>query len=355
MIINQYKNIDTKQKTIVLIVLGLLAYNIPLITKYILAGHIIRDYNLSAYAFTYFNAGFIVRGLIPTVLDLLHLNNELGYLILYNITLIFYIYSIVYIAKLHKIEHNFYFIFSFIFLFFGIPHFVFDAFRTDMIIQLLAMVVYIFLYKEKILYSIVISLIAILIHEAAVFLVVPIFLLLINDAVWKKYGIAAILLVFTYLCLKFSHKTDADTAVKILQDFFKVEEVPKRFADIYTNEIGSNRKVVFSYMYQWMKAPNIIAIGGYLMLLIFSFFYLLKQSFFKYYWLFLFPLILCVIAVDFPRWICFAYFLAFIFSAHSGYFLKNRFFLFLVATIVLGIPIAVAFRYSLLEVWFWIF
>jgi len=351
MIPTQYKNIDTPKKTSVVILLGLLAYNIPLITKYLLVGHITRGYNFSLYAFTYFNSGFIARGLIPTLLDILHLNNEVGFLVIYNITLFFYILSVIHIAQLHQLKENFYFIFSFIFLFFGIPHFFFDAFKTDMIIQLLAMLVYILLYKKRILFSVLVSFIAILVHEAALFLIIPLFLLLVNDSIYKKYGLVIFIFSGTFLMLSFSNKLEVYRAIEIIRNFIRTSEnIPEMYYIYITNSVQENRTFFFKD-FNLLKSPVEFSLYLlYFLILLYISKELLLKNIFKFNWAFLAPLLLCFVAVDWARWLCFTFFLSLLFLANSNLLSKQKFLILFWGTIFLGIPISALVQYSVLKI-----
>jgi hypothetical protein len=345
-----YKNISDKKRVFTIIFLGLLLYNIPLLIKYILVSHSIRSYNLSVYAFTYFNSGFIARGLVPTILDFLKLNHEAGYFFIYNIVLALYIHAVIYISNLHKTKENIYFIVSFIFLFFGIPHFILDAFRTDMIIQLLALWSYILIYKEKIVSAILISIIGLLIHEAYFFIIVPVFMLLISN--WKKYIYVAVLAIATWSILHFSNKLNTEHAIAIIQKFMNIKMVPELYYVYITNSVGLNRAYFFKNFILFDHPIELILYVFFFLILTYIFATKLKKYVFRFSFMYIFPLFLCFVAVDWARWLCFTYFLLLLYLMYFNKFEKKDFVILLITTLFIGIPISALIQYSALKILF---
>lgn len=195
----QIRNIPQKYLNVLYVLLALFVYNSIVLYKYFNFGIFTRNYIMAQYAFTYQEMGFVARGFIPSLFSVFGINNQISYFILFNVIIICYVFTVIKIANMYQLKHKNYFIISFLFLFFGIPHFALDAFRLDSIIQLCVLWVFIFLHQNKTLIAFTIGILAMFIHEAVLFLLVPIFFLYYNQLSIKKCMLIAFVFVIIFL------------------------------------------------------------------------------------------------------------------------------------------------------------
>lgn len=316
--------------------------------KYFKMGQFTSNYILYQYKFTYQNCGYIKRGLFPSFLELLNLNNQYTYFVIFNLILIIYTFIVVQIANKYLQENINSYILSFLFLFFGVPHFTLDIYRIDILIQLITLFILLLLKNEKYLVAFLLSLLSILIHEASLFLIIPIFFLIINDR--KKWYFSFYLTIFFLMSLLLSHKLSQNEAIIILKENNSASIEYSQYAAF---TLGFKDTIL---MYFRMYNVGFFIIYGfcYFIILYLSFKKLFTGKFTDYKWLFLFPLLLCFVAVDFLRWYCFVYFLAMLYALYYNVFSRKSFYYILFISIILGIPLAIDNKFGIIHIVFYL-
>lgn len=321
------------------IVCTILSYNIIIYTRYWLSGFWINDIQLYQFAFTYQDCGYITRGLIPSITSFFKLNPLVFLYILCNISIAFYTYLICYIVNIYNIKDKTLFLISFLFLFFGIPHFALDALRFDIILQTLCLLIFILLHHNKFFIAISISILGLFIHEGIYFLLVPIFFLKMNK---QNKWLFSILHSVVFLSVIFlANKISKAQAIHLANIKLQMSDVPE------TYHIPQESSVIDNVLYVF-KAYNMFYVFCfmiiYIIILITSFKKLFSKPFLDFKWLCIFPLLICFIAADWFRWICFVYFLAMLYCLRYDTFSLKTFKIFLFTTIVLGIPLGISYK-----------
>ena len=339
----QLKNLPQKYLNIFYVLLSLLMYNATILYKYLNNADFLKKYTIvSQYYFTYQKCGFISRGLIPSLLDFFGINNIISYVVIFNITLVIYVILIIYIAKMYRVKNINLYLVAYLFLFFGVLHFALDIFRLDMLIMMLSLAVLILLNKQKYLIAFLISLLSLLIQEASFFLLIPIFFLVLKSK--QRWVFAVSLFIGFLVIILSSNKITEKEAITILQNH-NLENIDKVYYIWLTFGIKENIKYVFS---TYNVSLYIIYGIGYMIILFYSFKELFISKFSEFRWLFLFPLFLCMVAVDYPRWYCFVYFLAMLYAAKYNLFNKQSFIYILSITLLLGFSNFGFFSYLLI-------
>jgi hypothetical protein len=179
---------------------------------------------------------------------------------------------------------------------------------------------------------------------------VPIFMLLVKKPVWKKYGLVAGIIIGTFVILSCSNKLETNEAIAIIKEYTHTSgDIDTRFYIYMTNSVRENRAIFFKDP-DLLKSPvDLILYVFYIIILIYISKELFTKPVLEFNWLFLFPILLCFVALDWARWLCFAYFLSFIFLANNQIFSQQKFKTLLRTTIIVGIPIAVFIQYSFLK------
>lgn len=312
--------IDKKQILIYVlyIILSIFIYNIYMIELYKMNDFTImnRNYVLSQYVFVYQNMGFVARGLLSSIFELIKLNNKCSYYIFYNIVLIFYVITIIYLGIKYAYQYRNKFIISVLFLYFGIFHFTIDTMRTDILIILFSLWIFILLDNNKKIISVLVSIISLFIHEASFFLIVPIFALYnINrkNTAFRIFSLSTIFLLITFL----SNKTTEDNAIAMISNFHDVTQIKKMFYIGYTSGIIENITFYFSTINNYyLILILVIGISVY----IFCFRELFNKQLMKKNIVTFFPLLLCFVAIDYSRWLHFVFILLILYCIKQNLF-----------------------------------
>lgn len=323
--------------------LGIILYNFIIILRYYLTGFWLNDFHLYQFAFTYQDCGFITRGLVSSLVAYFNLRPIVFLYILCNISLIIYIYLIYYIINMHNIENKYLFLIGFLFLFFGIPHFALDALRLDIILQALVLLVFVLLHNKKILSVMFICILGMLIHEGIYFLLVPIFFLKIEG---NKRWYLSILISIIFLAVVLSaNKITKEQAIELAATKIGMFHVPETYYIPQVSSATDNALHVFkTYKMQYAFIFLII----YLTVLFVSFKNIFRISIKEMRWLCLFPILICLVAADWFRWICFVYFITMLYVLVYDKFTIKTFKNFAFLTIILGIPIGINIKYGIL-------
>jgi hypothetical protein len=342
------RRIPQKYLNLFFVFISLLIYNSVIIYRYLTLGKLSNPYVINSYQFTYQRCGFISRGLLPSIFETLDINNLLAYFIFLNIIIILYVLAVANIASLYKVTYRNYFIISFLFFFFGIPHFALDTFRFDSLTMLLVLYTFILLHRKLILLSFIVSLLSLFIHEASIFLFVPIFFLLLGT---KLRWIISVILIISFVIISLSsNKLSEKEAINVLQNSGYDDIDPLNYAG-QTLNIKEN----IYYFFNTYNVSMFLLYGlVYIIVLFYCFSSLFKSKINEYRWMFLVPLILCLIAVDYFRWYCFVYFLAMLYALHLKIFTKKSMYFLLFTTILLGIPLAINTKYGIMPLLFYL-
>jgi len=332
------------QKRINLIyVLGsLFFYNAYLLQKYFNLGIFTNTYITNQYQFNYQNCGFVARGLLPSILEFLGINNQFGYYALYNVVVLLYACLIVYISGLYEIKNRNLYIIASLFFFFGIPHFTIEGLRTDSILLLNTLIVFILLKRKQYIPFLIISIFTLFIHEVAIFLFVPvIFLLLEGKEKWIYSFILGIVFVGIVLL---SNKITEQQAIEILQ---RVNEEEIAYGN-YALYILNTKESIRFFFGEVGVALFLVYGVFYILALFLAFKALFTTKITAFRWLFLMPLVLCFVAVDYPRWYCFVYFLAMLYALHYNLFNRKAFIYIALVTVLFGIPKGTSYDFGVL-------
>jgi hypothetical protein len=342
------KNIPQKYLNILYVVIALLMYNAILLYKYFSIGIFTRNYILAQYAFTYQKMGFVSRGLLPSIFELFGINSQYTYYVFFNFIIVIYVLLVIYIRSLYNIKNKNYYIISFIFLFFGVPHFSLDAFRLDLVIQILTLLVFIALYHNKIYIALFVGFLSLFIHEASVFLIIPIFsLFMYNKRKIQLVSLSIAYLLFFGLIIIFSNKTTEHNAIFLVQKFLNTREIYK---EMYTLHVKGSKRAHFD-IFRTYNLSLLITVGfAYLIFIYYNFKVFFIKNIELRKLIFLLPFGLCLLGVDFFRWYCFVFFLLMIFQIH--YFNSLSFYQFknlILITLFLGIPISIETKFGIIH------
>lgn len=326
------------------IVLSLLLYNLIIVFHYQLTGFFANDFHLFQFAFTYQDCGFITRGLVPSIVSLFKLDPLPSLYILCNIFLAIYVYLIYYITDLYKIKNKGIFLIGFLFLFFGIPHFALDTLRLDIVYQTISLLIFILLHHKRNLLAFFLSILSLVIHEGAFFLLVPIFFLKLTD---KKRWLFSGLLALTFLLIVFfANKITKEQAIYLAETKINMHNIPETYFIPQVSSTIDNALHVFKSYNMFYNSVYVII---YLILLFFSFKKLFTRPFLEFKWLCIFPILICFVAADWLRWVCFVYFFTMLYVIHYSIFTKQHLKMFTLITILLGIPIGINIKYGLVQ------
>ncbi len=341
----QIRNIPQKYLNIIFVFASLLVYNSIILYKYKNYGLLTRNYILAQFSFTYQKVGFISRGLVPSILELFDMNSKTYILIYFNIFIILYTYAILKILNLYSASKTRLSVIAFLFLFFGVPHFAQDAFRMDLVIQTICLFIFISLKRHQIIAVLILSIISMFVHEASIFLIIPI-LFISKLSTYKKISTTIFLSLLFILISIYSTKINEHYAIKLVQNYLHIYSIPKEIYLLHIQKIDTT----FTNIFSTYNLSILILVGFiYIVILIFSFPKLFKANTYKFSFLVFFPLLLCLIAVDYYRWYCFMFFLAMIMYYNYGYiFTRKSFYILLGTTILLGIPDSINLRFGVL-------
>lgn len=334
--------IDKKQILIYAsyIILSTFIYNIYMIELYKMNDFTImnRNYVLSQYVFTYQNMGFVARGLLPSIFELIKLNNKCTYNIFYNIVLMFYVITIIYLGIKYAYQYRNKFIISVLFLYFGIFHFTIDTMRTDMLIILFSIWIFILLDNNKKIISVLISIISLFIHEASFFLIVPIFVLF-NRSKYKTLFIIFILSTIFLLITFLSNKTIENNAIEMISNFPDITQIKRFFYIGYTSGIIENITFYFSTINNYILIL-ILVVG--ISIYIFCFRELFTKKLAQKNIFAFFPLLLCLVAIDYSRWLHFSFILLMLYAIKQNLFNDK-----ILKRLVYCLPFSIVFNSSI--------
>lgn len=147
-----------------------------------------------------------------------------------------------------------------------------------------------------------------------------------------------------------SNKTNEIHAIELIQNFLKIEDVPK---EIYALNVQSTQSAHFSMFKTYNIAIFVVYGLIYLGLAFTIFSKLFKNGNLIIKLMFLAPLTLCFLGVDFFRWYCFMFFLLMIsnlfFEKEIDKKIVSRLFY---STILLGIPVSIEIKFGLVPLFF---
>ena len=298
-------------------------------------------YNYAQYAFTYQKCGYVTRGLIPSIFQLLHIKNTLLFIFIFTSCQLVFCILFFKIASFNVQLKYTYIVFFFSSL--GILHFALDSFRLDIFIYTLCLLVYLSLFQQKIIIAIILSVIAIIIHEAAYFLMVPVFFLFITSNK-KRFLMLLFFSVFFLISVISSNLLFKDNAVKLIEDFTNLTIIPEHYYQARISSSIENIKYYFSIF-------NIKVNISFLVLFILLFVYILTIPLLKKYYVLFFPIFLCFIGVDWYRWIHMVYFLLFLVLITENIALpKSKAKKIILYSYLIGIPVAMYIKGSLIYI-----
>jgi hypothetical protein len=129
-----------------------------------------------------------------------------------------------------------------------------------------------------------------------------------------------------------------------------IDAVPKEYYALNAKDI---RNAHFE-MFKTYNIGGFILYGFIYLIFIYKTFYtMLKQNFSIRKLLFLFPLALCFLGIDYFRWYCFVFFLVMLFNIYyTASFDKKIFRNILYFTILFGIPVSIETKFGLVNVLF---
>ncbi len=330
------KNISLFNK----IIFGVLSVFVLIsILQYLKTKGFYETYNYAQYAFTYQKCGYVSRGLIPSIFQSLHIKNTLLFIFIFSVCQLVFCFLFFKIASFNVELRYTYIVFFFSSL--GILHFALDSFRLDIFIYTLSLLVYLSLFQQKIIIATILSVIAIIIHEAAYFLIIPVFFMFITSN--KKRFL--LLLFFSALFLSSvvtSKLLIKDNAVQLIKDFTHLTIVPEHY---YLSRISSTAETLKYYFSVLNIKVNVV----FVLLFILLFIFISTKKILKAYYYILFPLMLCIIAIDWYRWIHMVYFLLFLVLIKENISIpKSKAKKIILYSYLIGIPVAMYIKGSLI-------
>lgn len=330
---------NNKSSQIALIIASLCIYNLRFIIRYYFSETFFNDYEYANLVFTYQKCGFISRGLIPSIYEFLNIDNKF---ILYIISNIYISMFVVYVIMIGRKYNNIFFTLAVLFSSFGVIHQTTLLLKPDQIVYSLFFTSIFYLLNGKNNIYILISIICMFIHEMSLFIFIPVFYL--NTITKRKFFIYTILMCILFLFISLcSTKIPKEKCIQLMQDYTGLINIPKEFYIQRTAAIIENIKQVFT-------TYNMALASIFLVLLLICNRYIFNKIYLnnKYItdYLFLLPLILCFVAVDWMRWVTQVYLLSIIFLQHKYEINKSVLIKIYVLSFIIGVPNTIGFIFS---------
>lgn len=319
--------------------LSLILYNFRILIRYHYSHTYFNDCEYAILAITYQKCGFISRGLMPSIYEAIGLNNKL---LLYLLSNVYVAISTFYVIQIGKLYKNIFFSIAILLSSFGILHQTTLLLKPDQVVYLLFFAGYLMLLKGNIKLFFAISFISMFVHEVSVFLFIPIYFLhRKNNSSFYAYSF--IMLVLFVVIAIGSTKISENTCIELMRKQTGLQEIPSLFYMQRIATISQNIHSVFTTnnMALSLLVLLILLLGNYY---IFKDIYKKPSSIFNY--LFLFPLVLCFVAIDWMRWISMVYILSILYLQHKGnlnFIVVKR---LLILSACIGIPVTINLIFS---------
>ncbi|HNB38188.1 MAG TPA: hypothetical protein PLV97_02820, partial [Chitinophagales bacterium] len=142
-----------------------------------------------------------------------------------------------------------------------------------------------------------------------------------------------------------ANKITKEQAIHLAYEKVQMTEVPETY---YIPQVSSAKDNALHVFKTYKMHYAFFYLTIYLLVLFISFKKLFSKPFLEFKWLFLFPLLICLIAADWFRWICFVYFLSMLYCLKYDMFSLKTFKIFLFTTILLGIPLGITIKYGII-------
>ncbi|MFN8282249.1 MAG: hypothetical protein U0U67_03495 [Chitinophagales bacterium] len=296
-------------------------------------------YNYAQFAFTYQKCGYITRGLIPAIFQWLHIKNTILFVFIFTGCQLAFSVLFLNIGAFNLELKYTYMVFFFSSL--GVLHFALDSFRLDVFIYMLSLIVYISLSQQKIIIATLMSIIAIIIHEAAYFLIVPLFFMFFKPNK-KRFLLGFFFTSLFLISVVTSNLIDKNSAIQLIKDFTQLNNVPEHY---YLARISSTTETLRFYFSIFNVKVNVF----FVMLFVLLFIFISTKQLFKDYFYILFPLLLCIIAIDWYRWIHMVYFLLFLVLIKENISIpKSKAIKIILYSYLIGIPVAMYIKGSII-------
>lgn len=292
-----------------LLIYILIIYNLIVFFQYFRYNGFYDSYNYAQYAFTYQNFGFITRGFIPSLFSFLQIKNTVTIIIIFNLLIVSFYYLFIKSGFLKPELKN-----TSIAYFFssaGIIHLALDALRLDLFIYVFCLLSYYLALRNKIILAGIVAIISLFIHESSIFILTPMYFIIYGNSRAFYINTLIYVLIFISIVLSGNQLSAADAVLAIRQ--FTTIQNPLMY--LYAQRVlpfTENINYIFSLFP--LKA-NILFMGFHFVLILYI---VNTKLLYKIAFVF-FPLILCLVAIDWFRWINYVYFLLFI------YLLKNEY------------------------------
>lgn len=331
-------NNDSHQNML-LFIFSILLYNFRILIRYHYSHTFFNECEYAYLAITYQKCGFISRGLMPSIYETIGLNNKL---LLYLLSNVYVAITTLCVIKIGKQFKNIFFSIAILFSSFGILHQTTLLLKPDQVVYMLFFVSYLCLIKGYTKYFFLISLLSMLVHEVSVFLFIPIYFLQRKNN-FSFYAYSFIMLLLFILIAVGSTKISANTCIELMKNYTGLQHIPKEF--YYLRVVGIINNIQFYYTVNNLALSFLL----FVVLLIFNYLifkinYVYKGSFLNY--LFLFPLVLCFIAIDWMRWMSMVYILSILYLQHQKTINSIIVKRLLLLSVCIGIPVTINLIFS---------
>lgn len=316
-----------------------LLYNFRILIRYHYSHTFFNDCEYACLAITYQKCGFISRGLMPSIYETIGLNNKL---LLYLLSNVYVAITTLCVLKIGKQYKNIFFSIAILFSSFGILHQTTLILKPDQVVYLLFFVGYLMLLKgnKKIFFAI--SIFSMFVHEVGVFLFIPIYFLQRKNN-FSFYVYNLIMLSLFILIAIGSNKVSESTCIKLMKNYTGLLEIPKEYYIQRIAYVSQNILLVFT-TYNMAFSFLVLLILLFANYFIFKENYKLQKSVLNF--LFLFPLVLCFVAVDWMRWISMVYILSVLYLQQQDKLNLRTVKLILLLSVCIGIPVTTSLIFS---------
>jgi hypothetical protein len=330
---------NASHQNMLLFIFCILLYNFRILIRYHYSHTFFNECEYAYLAITYQKCGFISRGLMPSIYEAVGLNNKLLLYLLSNVYVATTAFSVIQIGKYYK---NIFFSVAVLLSSFGILHQTTLLLKPDQVVYMLFFVSYLCLIKGYTKCFFLISLISMFVHEVSVFLFIPIYFLQRKNN-FSFYAYSFIMLLLFILIAVGSTKISANTCIELMKNYTGLQHIPKEF--YYQRVLGIRNNIQFYFTVNNLALSFLL----FVVLLIFNYLifkinYVYKGSFLNY--LFLFPLILSFVAIDWMRWISMVYILSIFYLQYQNklnFIIAKR---LLLLSLCIGIPVTINLIFS---------
>ncbi len=326
-------------QNILLFSLSLVLYNFRILIRYHYSHVFFNDCEYACLAITYQKCGFISRGLMPSIYEAIGLNNKLMLYLLSNVYIAITTFCVLQIGKYYK---NIFFSIAILLSSFGILHQTTLLLKPDQVVYLLFFVGYILILKGNLKLFFVISFISMFVHEVSVFLFIPIYFLHRKNN-FGFYVYSFIMLLLFILIAIGSTKVSENICIELMKNYTGLQEIPLLF---YRQRVSTITQTVSEVYAENNMALTLLV----LIILLIANYYIFKDIYKKtssiFNYLFLFPLALCFVAIDWMRWISMVYILSILYLQHQqaiNTIIVKR---LLLLSVCIGIPLTINLIFS---------